>query len=257
MGKNPVDTGHQLLKVVIGIPNEGCTRPESYDNHLISSFRLGALEQRLKMENAPIQYEFNWFTVGRILTPLAREKLVDTAMKNGADFIIMFDDDMVLPMNMFEKMLEDMVKHPDIDILGALAFMRRPPHSPVIYNVTSGWDSVRHKDYYINEVVKNYPKNAILECDAVGFGAVCIRMSMVAKMTPPWFMSTTATGEDILFCVNAKKIGARVFMDTGIKLGHLSDPTIIDEEMYFDYSKKHKLVVPPVKAYNKYLTKKR
>ena len=47
-------------------------------------------------------------------------------------------------------------------------------------------------------------------------------------------MSTTATGEDIMFCTNARKQAqARVFMDTRIKLGHISQPAIIDEN-YFD-----------------------
>jgi len=77
----------------------------------------------------------------------------------------------------------------------------------------------------------------------VGFGAVIIRLSMVKKMTAPYFMSTTNTGEDIWFCVNAKKqADARVFMDTRIKLGHIANPEIIDDEYVDRFNKKRRIV---------------
>ena len=73
-------------------------------------------------------------------------------------------------------------------------------------------------------------------------------MSIIKKMKEPYFMSTTATGEDIFFCVNARKqAGARVFMDTRIKLGHIGDPVILDEPYWEKYRKTHKLAIPKSK----------
>lgn len=258
----------QVKKVVIGIPNEGHTLPEAYDNHLIHSYRMGVNKIQTEWENQnfafkqllkkylppakykgfidtaqekgltlpanakfnPIRYEFHWFTVGRILTPLAREKLARQAVEADMDYLIMYDDDMVLPPEMALALLKDMEKHPEIDVLAPLAFMRSEPHYAVMYTTIEGYDGVRHQDYYSNQFVKNYPKNKLVECDAVGFGAACIRVSLLKKMREPYFMSTTNTGEDIWFCVNAKQQAkARIFMDTRIKLGHLSNPQIIDE----------------------------
>jgi len=60
-------------------------------------------------------------------------------------------------------------------------------------------------------------------------------------MKAPYFFSTTGSGEDIYFCIKAKQdAGARIFMDTRIKLGHLSAPKIIDEEYYEKWIKEHK-----------------
>lgn len=231
----------KVLKVAISIPTEGHTLPEAYDNHLILAQRLGGLQERWRYEKRNPRYEFYWYTTGRLLTQMAREKLVRVALAAKLDFIIMFDDDMILPPNMIEKMLEDMEARPEIDILAPLAFQRTPPYFPVLYVVTEGYDPIRHTSFYANEVQENYPKDKLVECDAVGFGAVCIRMSLIKKMKEPYFMSTTPTGEDIFFCVNAKKQAkARVFMDTRIKLGHISTPAIVDEPFVDKWKKETK-----------------
>lgn len=229
---NPKD--EIVKKVAISIPTEGHTLPEAYDNHLLFMQRIGGLEERWRYEKRSPRYEFWFYTTGRLLTQMAREKLVKTALETGMDYIVMFDDDMLLPINMIEKFLENMEQKPEIDVLAALAFMRNPPHYPVIYTVIEGYDSVRHTDFYFNQANPNYPRDVLIEADAVGFGAVIIKMDLIKKLKEPYFMSTTATGEDIMFCVNARKQAkARIFMDTRIKTGHLSNPRIVDET-YFD-----------------------
>lgn len=220
----------KVLKVAISIPTEGHTLPEAYDNHLLQSFRLGCYQERWRYEKRNPRYEFYFYSTGRLLTQMAREKLVRVALKADMDYIVMYDDDMILPADMVLRLLEDVEAHPEIDVLAPLAFQRTPPYFPVMYIVTEGYDPIRHTDYYANEVQENYPKDKLVECDAVGFGAVIINMNLIRKMKEPYFMSTTPTGEDIMFCVNAKKqANARIFMDTRIKLGHISSPPIIDE----------------------------
>lgn len=234
----------KVIKVAMGIPSEGHTLPEAYDNHLLNSFKLGAWQEEMKTWDKPYRYEIYWYTTARMLTQLAREKLITVALDGGMDFLIMFDDDMVLPIDMVQRMLEDMRTHKEIDVLGALAFMRNPPHYPVLYTTIEGYDPKLHTDYYRREYVKRYPKDKLVECDAVGFGGVCIRLDFVRrKMKEPYFMSTTKTGEDIWFCYKAKEAGARVFMDTRIKLGHLKNPEIIDEDYFEKWvkEKKHNL----------------
>jgi len=233
-----------VYKVAMGIPTEGHTLPEAYDNHLINSFRLGGLQEKMKYEKQSPRYEFYWYTSARLLTQMARERLIREALSSGCDYLIMYDDDMVLPPDMALSLLTTMQEHPEIDVLAPLAFMRSAPHKAVIYNVIEGYDSVRHQEYYINTFYENYPRNKVVECDAVGFGAVCIKLAMARKMKDPYFMSTTQTGEDIWFCVNAKRQAkARIFMDTRIKLGHLANPQIIDEDYRDKYIKDHGVIV--------------
>jgi len=244
----------KVLKVAIGIPNEGHTLPESYDNHLIVSFHLGTMQEKWKYEKRDPCYEFYWFTTGRLLTPIAREKLLEEAIKGEMDYLFMYDDDMVLPIDMFEAMLKDMEDHPEIDVLAPLAFMRNPPHFPVIYNAKEGYDKKLHTRYVINQVVKNYPKDKLIEVEATGFGAVCIRMSIIQKMQEPYFFNLTRSGEDIHFCFKARhEADARIFVDTRIKLGHLANPQIVDEEYYEKYIKDNDIELPDVPhRYNLY-----
>lgn len=239
------DKNKEVYKVVISIPSEGHTLPESYDNHMNVAKHIGGLEVEWRYQNKIPRYEFYWHTAGRLLTAAARERLAEAALEGGMDFMIMFDDDMTLPIDFVESMLLDLEFHPEIDVVGALAFMRNPPHYPVMYTAVEGYDNIHHREYFANEYVRNYPRNKLVECDAVGFGGVCIRMDTLRRMNPPYFFSTTGSGEDIYFCYKAKKeAGARIFMDTRIKLGHLMNPKICDEEYHDKYNKENKVEVP-------------
>src|SRR6185503_9731308 len=73
----------KVIKVAIGIPNEGMTLPEPYGNRLLMMFHLGALQLASRngikeYEGVPfdypegVEYQFFYSRVGRVLTPLAR-----------------------------------------------------------------------------------------------------------------------------------------------------------------------------------------
>ncbi len=223
----------RIVKIAVSIPTEGVTTPESYDNRLLFAFHLGKLETKY-----PDKFQFFWDTAGSMLTPAAREKLAVDAVRNDCDLIMMIDDDMLIPYNLFEMLYKRMEDNKNIDIIAPLAFTRNPPHLPVIYTIEDGYDSVKKAPYFKTKYVRNYPKGKVVECDAVGFGAVLIRTDVLKKMKPPYFMSTSPTGEDILFCVNAKKTGARIFMDTSFNIIHLGNPIRIDEEYAQNYWEK-------------------
>jgi len=233
----------KVVKVSISIPNEGHTQPAAYDNRLEFCCHLGMLQAMSHFGIHDYQgvhydfpddteYQFYWSTVGRVLTPLARERLSEWALQTGMDYMLMIDDDMIIPMDMFERLIRHRV-----DVVAPLAFMRVPPHKPVIYKVTDGFDPLMRMEYYMTEVVPNYPKDKLVECDAVGFGAALIRVDILKTIPKEWFMSTTRSGEDIWFCYKAKKAGFKVFMDTSVKLGHLGIPPVIQEG---DYERENK-----------------
>lgn len=236
-------TEKKKVKVQISIPNEGHTLPEAYDNRLCMCFHLGMLQVASKLGikeydgmkfDYPegIEFKFYWSTVGRVLTPLARERLAEWAEETDMDYMFFIDDDMICPMDMFERLF----KH-NVDIVAPLAFMRMPPYYPVMYRVDEGYDGMQKMEYYTTHPVKNYPKEKLVECDAVGFGSALIKTHLLKKMEKPWFMSTTRSGEDLWFCYKAKQAGFRVFMDTSIKLGHLGLPPIIEEKDFESHNK--------------------
>ena len=228
----------RIVKVQVSIPNEGLTQPESYVNRLQMCFHLGGLQLAshygikeycgAKYDYPDdTEYEFYFSNVGRVLTPLARERLTEWALQGGVDYMFMIDDDMICPVDLFEKL----IRH-KVEVVASLAFMRIAPHRPVIFRVEEGYDPLAATEYYVPHIVNNYPKDTLLECDAVGFGCVLIDMNVIKRMQKPFFMSTTSSGEDVWFCKRARDAGAKIHMDTSVKVGHLGLPPIITEEDY-------------------------
>lgn len=228
----------KIINVVIGVPTKGTTDAPAYDNHLTLLAHIGKLEvasqSGLHKVNGKIfdypdgvKFKFHLVTIPRVFPALAREKIAETARDMKAQYLFMFDDDMMVMPDLFERLF----KHQK-DIVAALAFTRLPPYQPVIYHLNKGWDGVEKKDYYLNVTVNNYPKDQLVECDAVGFGAVLINLSVFDKIEKPWFMVTSGAGEDIHFCHLAGRVGAHIFVDTATKIGHLGERVVVDEEIY-------------------------
>jgi GT2 family glycosyltransferase len=173
------------------------------------------------------KFEFYIDTVGNVFTALARERLAESALENNMDYLFMIDDDMITDSNFFEQLY----RH-NVDIVAGLAFTRNPPHSPVIYELNKGYDAVAQSNYYINYSLLSYPKNQLVQCDAVGFGGVLIKVDCLRNIPKPWFMTTSGAGEDIHFCHKAGESGFKIFMDTSAKMGHMGYRPVITEESY-------------------------
>lgn len=221
---------NKAIRVAVSIPNMGYTNPMAYANRLVNFMHLGKLEASGHLTNASPKYEFFFSVIGRVFTPVARDEAVNLALEHNCDYLYMIDDDMICPDDMFEQL----VKH-NVDVVAPLAFTRNPPHAPVLYHAVEGYDKVEKKDYFINNTVMNYPKNKLIECDAVGFGAVLIKREVLEKIGKKPFMSTCGTGEDILFCYKARKLGFHIFMDTACKLGHIGNPINVTEDYVDGY----------------------
>lgn len=256
------------IKVLIAIPNMGYTQVEAYGNRLMNFMNMGNFQTErqtfakfadLLKEFAPDAYpvvlneyikkhgkhvtkidedlfQFHFVNIGRIFTPAAREEAAKIAVENNMDLLYMVDDDMICPDDMFERLWKSMKKS-GADIICPLAFTRNPPYKPVLYASVEGWDPIHKSDFFINNVIMNYPKNKLVEADACGFGAALIKMHLFQKIERPWFMCSEGTGEDILFCYKAKKAHGRVFMDTTFNIGHLGHPQLITEASVEQYRK--------------------
>jgi hypothetical protein len=218
-------TPAKKIKVVVGLPTAGFTQPEALNCLWLHAFHLG------KHEAMYPEFEFSFCPRGRMFTPMNREVILLNALDAKADYLMMIDDDMAFSQDLFEKLY----RH-HVDIVAPLAFTRNPPYLPVLYQGDYQWDPIEKKEGYIFGPIKNYPRNKLVEVDAVGFGAVLIDLKIVPKMQAPFFMCSSGTGEDINFCLKAKQAGARVFCDTSTKLGHFGSPILITEETNAQYN---------------------
>lgn len=221
----PPAVASKVLKVVVGIPLMGGTPAASYHDRMLMWKYLGHREELDFHEKVSPRYTFSLNCTGDVLIQYARERFAQSVIEMDADYLFMIDDDMLASPDLFYRLAEN-----DKDICAALAFTRNPDHKPVIYDVIEGFDPVTKKEFYINKFSMNYPRNALVQCDAVGFGAVLIKRKVIDAMPEPRFMGLSGCGEDITFCHKAKKLGFEIWMDTRLKLGHLGAPTIITED---------------------------
>lgn len=214
------------VKVVFGVPTEGHTPVEAFQSIRLMTFHHGVFQAESK--NKDVCFEFYDRTVGRMFTPMAREVMADTAIKIGADYLFMIDDDMLAPPDLFDRLY----KH-DVDVVAALAFTRNPPFNAVLYEIREGYDPHLKRRYKLTQWIKAWPRGKLVECDAVGFGAVLIKVDVLRRMKPPYFMCSSGTGEDLWFCIRAKdEAGARIFMDTGTEIGHIGSPIVVTSELH-------------------------
>lgn len=226
------DSAKSVLKVLVGVPLKGGTPARSYHDRMLMLKHLGGQEVVDFYEKKIPRYVFSFGSINDIPVHFARERLVEGALESGCDYLFMIDDDMLAPPDLFYKLAAH-----DKDIVAALAFTRNPDHMPVIYQTVEGFSHETGKSYGFTRFVNNYPRNTLVECDAVGFGAVLIKMDVFHKLARPWFVGMEGTGEDITLCIKARKAGFKVFMDTSLKLGHLGTPCIITEEYSDQWNK--------------------
>lgn len=124
---------------------------------------------------------------------------------------------------------------PNIDAISALYYSRSGATLPVVYVKDKSEDEYKH--YPLIEVPPT-----LCEVDAYGFGACMMKREVFEKVPEPWFTIDYRAGEDIAFCVKAKKYGIRFFLDGQYKLGHIGAPPIITEEDHKKHLEENKML---------------
>lgn len=134
-----------------------------------------------------------------------------------------------------------LAQHHEKDMVSALYYARAGRILPIVYTRTGA--KPEDDEYKHFPIVQ--PPNEFFECDAVGFGALLMRVDVLSKFEYPWFRmqeGSLSFGEDISFCVGAKKGGARIWCDARYKLGHINGDyrEVIGETHYRKYLETHK-----------------
>ena len=150
-----------------------------------------------------------------------RNKLASIAIEGGFDRILWLDSDMN-----FEPDLE-LKLHADLDegreMVSALYFSRRAPISPVVYRdiasdpLPGGMFSPRADSFL------DYPAESVFPVAGCGFGAVMMTTELLRRLQAAYglpFTPLPGFGEDLSFCLRVQELGAEMWCDSSIKLGH-------------------------------------
>lgn len=210
------------LKIIWGLPMR--TDYSGHKNFWISSIML----------HKPGHWEIIDCT--RQIISDSRNLIAQKALELGCTHILFTDDDHIFPADTAIKLLEH-----DVDIVGALAFKRRPPYDPCIFNAVK--DETTGELGMVHEVSI---KQGLQEVTAIGFAFVLIKVEVFKKLQFPWFIygdkslgimiAQGGIGEDMSFCVKARNAGFRVFCDTDLIVPHIGDQQMIDEKTYQQYT---------------------
>jgi len=149
------------------------------------------------------------------------------------DYLLFIDSDTEFPAWGLERLISR-----NKDIVGGMYFKKRPPHSPLVY-------SVKGLDY---TCIQNPPSD-LFECDGLGTGFLLIKKKVLDKMFEKKFVrkwgfpfnfmkkpNGNDIGEDLAFCIRAKKAGFKIWCDPTIPLNHIGEQEF-NFKTYYDWMK--------------------
>ena len=112
-------------------------------------------------------------------------------------------------------------------------YQREGAHNPVVYHYNK-----KKKSF---QPAEEFPDHVFAPIDGCGFGFVWTSWKLIDAIArhkdfdpqDGWFPDTRDAGgfgEDLSFCAKAMACGIQLYVDTGIRIGHVSSPEVIYRE---------------------------
>lgn len=152
----------------------------------------------------------------------ARNNIMDAAIANDFDYVLMLDDDMVIPHNLLHRLIAH-----EKDVTGALYYQRGGQYHPVIMRRIHQ-ERGQHGAHFISQVDPMITTNRGLhQVDVIGGGCMLFKTEVFKKIIQPYFATESGLGTDLAICGRLRDAGVEIWCDTSIELGHVGDKKII------------------------------
>lgn len=203
------------MKTLIGINNLTEVDQLVYSNHMQFFYRLG--------KHYPSDY-FALCNPRRMSIDRMRNFCAVSALESNFDYILFIDDDVLVPFTCFDTLYKA-----DKDIIAGVTLIRGYPFHPMLFDFSRKRELTHYVDNYA-ELAD--PETGLLKLDAVGFSCCLIKVSLLRKMTPPFFITAENHTEDIYFCQKAKRQvpEVSVFGHTFVKTSHILGSEVISPD---------------------------
>lgn len=161
------------------------------------------------------------FTVGCLVYE-ARNEQAAMAINDGYDRVLWLDSDMRFDRDLMVRLGQDLDE--GRDFVCGLAFKRQLPLLPVIYQTLDFEERPNELRVDAKPWGADIPMDTIFQVEGAGFGACMVTTRMLKavweRFGPP-FTPIPKLGEDLAFCLRAKKAGFKLYCDSRIRLGHI------------------------------------
>lgn len=161
----------------------------------------------------------------------ARNDIALRAVNEGYDRILWLDSDVTFPADLLERMSARMDE--GYEFVSGLYFTRKEPIKPVIFQRVELTEK-DGKGVPVSDNFTDYPRNDVFRIAGCGFGCVMMTVDLVKRIFEAHgaaFSPLPGFGEDLSFCIRAHNVGAKMYCDSSIKLGHIGQ-SIITESVY-------------------------
>ncbi len=184
-------------------------------------------------------YEFAFYHHVRTPIHLARQLVVDFALRENFDVLVQLDDDSTFPPDLLPRLL----KH-NKGLVCAMAYQRKPPYKTVAYTLDEEQMKLGN---FMGQQMEGIEHTGLRSVDVNGLHVSALRLDVIRKLHAyrekdekgaekypqgirQYFGGfENKVGEDFAFCLNLKKVGEKVWVDTDLISGHIAEPFIIDE----------------------------
>jgi len=197
------------MKIMMGCNLLTHQNSVAYTNHIHLWYHIGKWAER---EGHTIGFNMP----RRMSIDNMRNQTAKFALQGNFDYLFFYDDDVVLPLDSFDRLLKTSVEE-KADIVAGLTYVRGYPfESMAFYRNDGGAYHISHEDIENSETDR-------IECDAIGFSCALISTQVLKKMVPPYFITGPNFTEDVYFCFKAKDNfpDMKIILDRSVKTDHI------------------------------------
>lgn len=145
----------------------------------------------------------------------SRNRLVEHALRIGAEYILFIDDDVILPTNCFNKLVYWAKK--GHDVVSGVYYSKQIPPQPLIFK---GRGNGYLSDWKVGDTIE--------DADGIGMGITLIKTDVFKRISKPWYKSVVnqkekggkglvSVDESLYFCDKLKLSGVKILVDTSIQ----------------------------------------
>lgn len=181
--------------------------------------------EAIRMLDVPDNVEIVVGGIAGSVVHIGREAICAMAKKDGYDWVLMIDSDMVPEQGLIKKMLDA-----NLPVVSAPCFKRTAPYTPCFY------DKLEIKNGAVDITpctAVPFTSNRPIQVQAVGAACILIHREVLEKIEAPYFFPLPTAGEDISFCLRLQKAGIPIHVLPNIRCGHIGTKTIFEEDFVF------------------------